>query len=208
MSSSTIPEVQDVLTGMKKKREETEDVHSLSKKVVTTRSSPPVQVVPGPSHDSTPSETWNPDETNFMEGPHLTHSVSKSKSRRGGMSVDTIRARLIRATSTLQILPSHQPDTAAGNSTVVIKACDTKSTRVEETADQVVYQKTLEGGVEPGPQKAASSALMFGIPAPFPVGTFGPGSAPERLDNSGKIAAYHGTDKFYSSRPPSSATPP
>ena len=61
----------------------------------------PMKTVLGPSHDLTPSETWNPDETAFMEGPHLTRDISKSKSRGGDTSVDTIKPRLIRATSTL-----------------------------------------------------------------------------------------------------------
>jgi hypothetical protein len=191
-SSPTTPWVQDASTGVKRKRDTTEDVHSHSKKVATMRSSPSAQKVPGPSRDLRPSETWSPDKTTFMEEPHLTHGLSKPKYRGGNMSVDAIKARLIRATSTLQILPSGKPDTTAGNPMVIIKACDTTSTRVEERTDPVVYQKTLEGGAEPTRRKAASSALTFGIPAPFPPGTSGPGSTPERFNNSDKIAAYHG----------------
>ena len=193
-SSPTVPG--DASTGIKRKREITEDAHSHSKRATTMRSSPSVQKVPGPSRDLMPSETWSPDETTFMEEPYSKRDVSKSKSHGGNMSVDAIKARLIRATSTLQILPSKKPDTTAGNPTV------------EGKTSSVVYQKTLEGGAEPTRRKAASSTLTFGIPAPFPPGTSGPGSTPERFNNSDKIAAYHGADKFYSSRPPSSATPP
>ena len=207
-SSPSAPGVQDASTGMKRKRETTEDVHSHSKKAATMISSPSVQKVPGPSRGLKPSETWSPDKTTFMEEPRLTRDVSKSKSHGGNMSVDAIKARLIRATSTLQILPPKKPDTTTGDPSVVIKACDTKPTRVEERMDPVVYQRTLEGGAEPTRRKATSSVLTFGIPAPFPPGTSGPGSIPERFSNSDKIAAYHGADKFYSSRPPSSATPP
>ena len=95
----------------------------------------------------------------------------------------------------------------AENSAVVIKECDTKSTRMGETAGPVVYWKTLEDGAEPDPRKAASSALTFGIPAPFAPRTSSSGPTPQRFNNSDKIAAYHGTDKLYSSRPPTSAFP-
>ena len=190
-SSPTVPGVRDVSTGMKRKRETTEEAHSRSKKVATMRSSPSVQKVPGPSRNLRPSETWSPDK----EELHLTRDVSKSESHGGNMSVDAIKARLIRATSTLQIIPSKEPDTVAGKPTV------------EEKTDPAMYQKTLKSGAEPTRRKATSSALTSGIPAPFPPGTSGPGSTPEHFNNSDKIAAYHGADKFYSSRPPSSATP-
>ena len=195
-SSSTIPPVQEVSTGMKRKREETKDVRSPSNKVATMGSSPSVRKVPDPSRDLKPFETWSPDETTFMEEPHLTCDNSRSKTRGGTMSVNAIKARLIRATSTLQILPSLKPDTIAQD-----------PMRVEERVDPVACQKTLEGGAEPARRKAVSSTLTFGIPAPFPPGTSGPGSTPERFNNSDKIAAYHGSDKFYSSRPPSSIPP-
>ena len=74
--------------------------------------------------------------------------------------------------------------------------------------DLVGREKTLEDDAETGRRKASSSALKFGVPAPFPPGTSGPGMPPGRPNNSDKIAAYHGADKFYASRPPSSATPP
>jgi hypothetical protein len=124
------------------------------------------------------------------------------------MSVDAIKARLIRATSTLQILPSQNPDAAVRNPTVVIEACNAKSTRVEARTDPVVRERTLDDDVEPCRRKVGPSASTLGIPAPFPPGTSGPGSALEYLNSSDKIAAYHGADRYYSSRPPSSATPP
>jgi len=207
-SSPTTPGVQDASTGMKRKRETTEDVHRHPKKAAAMGSSSSVRKVPGPSRDLRPSETWGPNETAFMEEPHRTRDVSKSKSHGDNMSVDAIKARLIKATSTLQVLPSEKPDTAAGNPTVVIKASGTESTGAEGRTNPVVHQETLKGGTEPARRKAASFGLKFGIPAPFPPGTSGPGSTPERFNNSDKIAAYHGADKFYSSRPPPSATPP
>jgi hypothetical protein len=66
-SSPTAPWVQDASTGVKRKRDTTEDVHSHSKKVVTTRSSPSAQKVPGPSRGLRSSATWSPDKTSFME---------------------------------------------------------------------------------------------------------------------------------------------
>jgi len=203
-SSSTIPPVQEIPTGMKRKREVTEDVHSFSKKVAVMGSLPSVQKVPGPSRDLKPSETWSPEETTFMGEPHLARENSRSKTRRGNMSVDAIKARLIRATSTLQILPSQKLDTMVRDPTMDVEPCNIKLTKVEGKADPVAYQKTLEGGAAPPRRKPT---LTFGIPAPFPPGTSGPGSAPEHLNNSDKIAAYHGADKFYTSRPPST-TPP
>lgn len=207
-SSPTISEVKDASTGVKRKREAEEDVHSPSKKVVTVGSSPSVQKLPGSSRDLKPSETWSPDETTFMEEPYLTRENTKSKTRGGDMSVDAIKTRLIKATSTLQIVAAQKPDTVVRNPTVIVEACNTESKKVKERTDPVVYEKTLEGNVGPGCRKAGSSALTFGIPAPFPPGTSGPGSSLDHPNNSDKIAAYHGADKFYSSRPPPSATPP
>ena len=201
-SSPTTSEVQDASTGMKRKRETTEDVHRHPKKAAVMGSSSSMRKVPSPSRDLRPSETWGRDETAFIEEPHQTRDVSKSKSHGDNMSVNAIKARLIKATSTLQVLPSKKPDT-----TMVIKASGTESTRAEERTNPVVYQEKLEGGAEPARRKAASFGLTFGIPAPFPPGTSGPGSTPERFNNSDKIAAYHGADKFYSSRPLPSATP-
>ena len=42
---------------------------------------------------------------------HSTRGSSGSKTPRGDMSTGAIKARLIRATSTLQNLPSQRPDT-------------------------------------------------------------------------------------------------
>ena len=187
-----------VSIGMKRTRE-TEDVGS-SKKVVLAGSSRPVQKIPGPSRDRKPSETWSPDETTFMEDPHSKRGVSKFKTRKGDMSVDAIKARLIRATSTLQILPSSRPDTAAQNPGIT----NAKPTTIEKEA---LHERTLGDDTKPIRPKVGSSTLSFGIPAPFPPGTTGPESSLERPNNSDKIAAYHGADKFYSGRPPS-ATPP
>ena len=186
-SLSGAPGIKDTFTGMKRKREV--DAHSHSKKVILARSSPSAQKVPGRPRDLKPSETWSPDETTFMEEPRLTHD------RRGDMSVDAIKARLVRATSTLQILPSQKSDEAARNLVAVRRT------------GPVVREKTLDGDIEPC-RKAGSSVPTLNIPAPFPPGTSGPGSTSERPNHSDRIAAYHGADKYYSSRPPSSATSP
>ena len=204
----TVPIVQDAPTRVKRKREAAEGVHLPSKKTVT-RSSSSVQKAPNHSRDLKPSETWSPDKTTFMEEPHSTRGISKSETQGGNMSVDAIKARLVRAASTLQTPPSQKPDTTTVNPTVVIQPCDTKLARMEKSRPNV-NQKTLEDGAEPVRvhRKAAPSTFTFGIPAPFPPGTSGPGSTPGCLNNSDKIAAYHGAEKFYSSRPPSSVTPP
>ena len=65
-------------------------------------------------------------------------------------------------------------------------------------------QRTLGGGAEPVRRKAASLTFTFVIPAQFPPGTSGLGSTPGCHNNSNKIVAYHGADKFYS---PSFASP-
>lgn len=207
VSSPTVSGVKHASTGVKRKRE-AEDIHSPSKKVTLLGSSVLVQGAPGPSPGLKPSETWSPDETTFMEEPRPSHDLSRSKSRRGDMSVDAIKARLIRATSTMQILPSQKPDATVRNPTVVIEVCHAKSAKAEGRMDPVVREKTLENDIGPHCREVGSSVSTFGIPVPFPPGTSGPGSASEHPNNSDKIAAYHGADKYYSSRPPSSATPP
>jgi hypothetical protein len=188
------PGIKDTSTGMKRKREE--DAHSHSKKVILARSPPSARKVPGRPRDLKPSETWGPNETTFMEEPHLTRDASRSKTRRGDMSVDAIKARLVRATSTLQILPSQKSDEAVRSLTAVGRT------------DPVMREKTLDGDIEPCRRKAGSSISTFNIPAPFPPGTSGPGSTPGRPSHSDRVAAYHGADRYYSSRPPSSATSP
>jgi len=205
-SSPTAAGVKDTPTGAKRKREAEEDVHPPSKKVVLVESSPLVQRIPGP-RDLRPSGTWSPDETTFMEESRSIRDISRSKTRGGDMSVDAIKARLIRATSTLQILPSQRPDTTVRNPTVVVDTCITKSTRVEERTDPGVWERTPEGEVGPRRRKVGSSVSAFGIPAPFPPGMSYPGSGLDRPNNSDKIAAYHGADKYYSSRPSPSSTP-
>ena len=196
------PTTKDAFSGEKRKRGEEENVRPPPQKVIRMGSSPPVQKVPGPSScNSKPSETWSPDETTFMEEPRLAHDPPRSKTRRGDMSVDAIKARLIRATSTLQILPPRKPDVTVRDPTVVIEERNIESTRT----NPVAYEKTLEDDAEPGRRKACSSASIFGIPTPFPPGTSGPGSSLDRPNNSDKIAMYHGADKFYLSRPSSSA---
>lgn len=207
-SSPAVPGVERASAGVKRKRENS---HSPSRKVVLVESPALVQKVSGPSRNLKPFETWSPDETTFMEGPRPTRDVSRSKTRGGDMSVDAIKARLVRATSTLQILPSHKPDTTVRNPTVVIEARGTKSKGVDERVDPIVCgkTKTLEGGgIELDRLKVGPPAPRFGIPAPFPPGTSDPGSALENPNNSDKIAAYHGADRYYSSRPPPSVTPP
>jgi len=206
-SSPTTAGVNNTSTGVKRKREAEEDVHYPSKKVVAVRSSPSMQELPGPSRGLKPSETWSLDERTFMEEPYSTRKNTKSKIRRGEMSVDAIKTRLIKATSTPQIIPVRKPDAMVQNPTVIIEACNTESKDVKERTDAVAHKK-LEGNVEPDRRKAGPSALTFGIPAPFPPGTSGPGSSLDSPNNSDKIAAYHGADKFYSSRPPPSTTPP
>jgi hypothetical protein len=186
--------IKDTSTGVKRKREE--DAHSHSKKVILTRSPPLAQKVPGRPRDLKSSETWSPDETTFMEEPRLTHDASRSKTRRGDMSVDAIKARLVRATSTLQILPPQKSNEAVRSLTTVGRT------------DPVVREKTLDGDIEPCRRKAGSSISTFSIPAPFPPGTSGPGSTPGRPNHSDRVAAYHGADRYYSRRPPSSATSP
>ena len=194
-------EAEALSIGVKRTRNE-EDVSYPSKKVVLTRPPPSVQAIPDSSRNSKPPETWSPDETTFMmESPHSTRDVSRSKNRKGGMSVDAIKARLIRATSILQILPSEKPDPTVLDPTVLDPTVATGMCDVKPT--KVVRENTLEGETEPVYQKAGSPASMFGIPAPFPPGTSGPGLSLKRPNNSDKIAAYHGADKFYSGRPPS-----
>lgn len=203
VDSLTIIEADVPSIGAKRAREE-EDVSSPSKKISLAKPSPSVQKVPSSSHNSKPSEIWSPDETTFiMEDPPSTRGASRSKTPKGNMSVDAIKARLIRATSTLQIIPSEKPDRTVSDPAVVVGVCDTKSTRTEE---RITREKTIEDGVEPVRQKAGLLIPTFGIPAPFPPGTSGPGLPLERANNSDRVAAYHGADKFYSSRPPS-ATP-
>ena len=204
-SPHTVMEAEVPSIGVKRARNQ-EDAGPPSKKTILTRKSPSVQKVPGSSRDLKPSGTWGPDETTFMmEAPHSSRDVSKlkTKSRKGDMSVDAIKARLIRATSTLQVIPSKDPDTTVEGSTAVIDTFKTRSARTEE---RIVGQKTLEAEVEPVRQKPGLSTSTLGIPAPFPPGTSGPGSSLEHPNNSDKIAAYHGADRFYSGRPPS-ATP-
>lgn len=191
-------EAEGASIGVKRTREDEEDVRSSSKKVVLARPSLSAQRVPGSSRDLKPSETT------FMENPHSIRKISKSKTRKGNMSVDAIKARLIRATSTLQVIPSQSPDAAIRSPAVAVVTRAIKSRGVEERS---VHEKSLEDEVEPIRQKAGPSALTFGIPAPFPPGTSGPGSLLGCPNNSDKIAAYHGADKFYSGRPPST-TPP
>ena len=207
-SSPTVPGVKRMSPGVKRKREAWEDVHSPSKRAATVGSLAPVQKVPGPSCDLKPSETWSPDETTFMEEPRPARDNLRSKTRGGNMSVDAIKARLIRATSTLQVLPSQKPDTTVRNPTAVIEACNIKSTRVDGRVDPVMYEKQPEGGAEPDRPKVGPPVSRLGIPAPFPPGTSRPGSSLERPNNSDKIAAYLGADGYYTSRPPPSATPP
>ena len=203
VTSPTVAGADIVSVGTKRMRETEEDTDIPSKRVALGGPSPTAEKFLGSPRDLKPSETWGPDETTFMEEPRSRRETRKSKIHKGEMSVDAIKARLIKATSTLQILPSLKSDTAAQNRTAVTEPCDVKAARVEE---RVVRERTLLEG-EPIGQKAGSSALMFGIPAPFPPGTSGPGSSLGCPNNSDKIAAYDGADKFYSSRPPS-ATPP
>ena len=205
-SSPTVPGVKDMPTGMKRKRETT-DVHSPPKKVALVESSPSLKNAPGPSRDLKPSDTWCPDETTFMEEPRSTRNVSRPRNRGGNMSVDAIKARLIRATSALQILPFQQPDTMVRNPTVVTETRNTDSARVGKRVDPVLHKETREGGVKPRRRKVGSLVHTLGIPAPFPPGISHPGSTLVHPNNSDKVAAYHGADRYYSSRPPSSATP-
>jgi len=198
--SPTVPGVRGSSSGVKRKRE-VEEGHPPSKKV---GSSPSVQKGPGSSRDLKPSGTWRPDETTFMEELRSTRDISRSKTR-GDMSVGAIKARLIRATSTLQILPFQKPDTTAQNPAV---GTETKSIRVEERTDPVMRETIPEGDVGPRRQKVGLPISAFGIPAPFPPGTSHSGSALDRPNNSDKVATYHGADRYYSSRPPSSVTPP
>ena len=206
-SSSTVPGFRGTSHGVKRKRE-AEEGYPFPKKAIPAESSPSAQKVPGSSRDLKPSGTWRPDETTFMEEPRSTRDIPRSKTHGGDLSVGAIKARLIRATSTLQILPSREPDTTVRNSTAVIDACNTKLMRAEERRDPVVCERTPEGDVGPRRRKVGSHISTFGIPAPFPPGTSHSGSALDRPNNSDKIAAYHGADRYYSSRPPSSATPP
>lgn len=203
----TVPAVQDAPTGVKRKREAAEGVHPPPKKIMTGSSSS-VQKVSNSSRDLKLSETWSPEKPPFIEEPHSTCGVPKSKTRGGNMSVDAIKVRLVRAASTLQISLSQNPDATTGNLAVAIQRCDTEPARMEEKTRPIMNQKTLEDGAEPVRRKTASTTFAFRIPAPFPPGTSGPGSTTGCPNNSDKIAAYHGADKFYSSRPPPSTTPP
>jgi len=207
-SSPTVLGVIGTSGGVKREREAEEDGHFPSKKAVLAGPSSSIQKVPGLSRDLKPSGTWSPDETTFTEEPRSTRSISRSKTRGGDMSVGAIKARLIRATSTLQILPSQKPDTMVRKSTVVTDACSAKPMNVEEGMDVLVHERIPEGDVGPRRQNVGSSISVFDIPAPFPPGTSHSGSALDRPNNSDKIAAYHGADKYYSSRPPSSAIQP
>ena len=198
----TVMEPEALSIGVKRKRKE-EDVSFPSKKVNLPGPPPSVQKVLVPSRNLKPAEIWSPDETTVtIEVPHPTSDISKSKTRKGDMSVDAIKARLIRATSTLRVLPSEKLDSTVSDPTTTVDMYNSKLKRAE---GRITSEKTLEGKVELL-QKAGSSTSTFCIPAPFPPGTSGPGSSLTRPNNSDKIAAYHGADKFYSGRPPS-ATP-
>ena len=207
VSSPIVPGVRDASNVAKRKRNAKVEVEELppSKKACLTRSPSSAQKGPGSSRDLKPSGTWRPDETTFMEEPRSTRDISRSKTHGGDMSVGAIKARLIKATSTLQILSSQKPDTTVRNS---MGETDTKLVRVEENMDPVIRERIPEGGVGPRRRKFDSFVSAFGIPAPFPPGTSHPGLALDRPNNSDKIAAYHGADRYYSSRPPSSTIPP